>query len=87
MSNETFPPHSDQQRIKALIFSFFEENLDGRFYGYNLHDFVFTRMRKYIYPDTIFREMRRMRQNREINYKCLSICESLYFVSPDQPEC
>ena len=82
MKNIPLPERSDAAFIRKLIIAFFNENMHSDFHGKVLYKYVVTRLNKYIYPDTIFRMMRQLRQDYIINYTTVSIAKSLYHILP-----
>ncbi|MGV8947572.1 MAG: hypothetical protein ACOH1N_14180 [Lutibacter sp.] len=80
---------SDHATIKALVVAFFTVRKEGNFadfHGYSLHRYVTHKIGKYIYPDTIFRIMRKLRQNKTLDYKVLNRQASYYYIESAVPD-
>lgn len=82
MNDIPLPSKSDHEFIRALIIVYFSMHIGHEFHGTTLNRFVFSRMNKYVYPDTIFRYMRELRQEGAINYCVKSHADSIYQVLP-----
>lgn len=89
MSGNQMLLRSDHKTIRALVVAFFKDRKEGNFadfHGYSLHRYVTYKIGKYIYPDTIFRIMRKLRQDRTLNYKVLNQQASYYYIESAVPD-
>ena len=82
MTNNPLPQKSDHVLIKSFIVIFFNANPNCEFHGTSLNRFVYNRLNRYIYPDTIFRYMRELRQEGRIKYSVKSYADSIYRILP-----
>jgi len=65
-------PTSDHQVIRARIIQYFT-NCEGRFRGFDLWNYCIPYTKKQVYPDTVLRYMRELKDEGVIMYKVVGM--------------